>query len=85
LIETLSIAAVFFMIIGSDMKFFTGSIIRHPTDHRVKAEPIFDPGGVYAPLDIIKLNSTRRVRGNGSSRMRIKTVIRRFKAFSGSV
>ena len=73
------------MIMGSDVKFFAGGIIRHPTDYRVEADPIFDPGGVYATLDIIKQNSARRVRGNGSTKMRIKTVIRKFKAFFGSI
>ena len=85
MIEEFGIAAVFFMIMGGDMKFFAGGIIRHPTNYRVKADPIFDPGGVDPPLDIIKQNSARRVRGNGSTKMRIKTVIRKFKAFFGPI
>ena len=85
MIEELSIAAVIFMIMGSDVKFFAGRIVRHPTDHRVKADPIFDPSGVYATLDIIKQNGTRMVRSNGSTKMRIKTIILEFKALFGPI
>ena len=54
MIEEFGRAAVFFMIMGGNVKFFAGGIIRHPTNYRFKADPIFDPGGVYPPLDIIK-------------------------------
>ena len=54
MIEEFGITAVFFMIMGGDVKFFAGGIIRHPANYRVKADPIFDPGGVYPPLNMIK-------------------------------
>ena len=54
MIEEFGRAAVFFMIMGGNVKFFAGGIIRHPTNYRFKADPIFDPGGVYPPLDINK-------------------------------